>query len=88
MKNMSQDFIRDQFIKVFNNKINSFSPNVIEYGNKGSLMFELSKGREFMDITLYGVTVLILLGDRPLKTYDKSQAFATLEEARKYIETL
>lgn len=60
---MTHSQIAALFKRTYNGKRNFMTPYLVEYGQAGRLVYEISKG-EFMGKTLYGVTVLSLDGRR------------------------
>lgn len=80
---MTQSQIRDLFRTVYGNSRNFMTPDVLGYGKRGRLVYELSTGH-FMDDTIYGVTVLETDGE---KRHDLSAgSFKSLDEAKAYIK--
>lgn len=54
---MTTTEVRAIFRDVYNGDTNLMTPDVLRYGNKGDLVYEISSG-EFGPDTLFGVTVL------------------------------
>lgn len=81
MSEMSTFEIRHRFLRTFNGKRNMFTTDVIDYGQSGSLIYELSNNHYF---DLYGVTVLTMDG-KHLK--DMCRSFPSAATARAYIDS-
>lgn len=80
---MTQSQIRDLFRTTYNNSRNFMTPDVLGYGKRGRLVYELSTGH-FADDTIYGVTVLEVDGT---KRHDLSAGgFPSLDAAKTYIK--
>lgn len=82
----TNDHIRQTFRRAFNGEPNLMTPEILRYGKKGDLIYELSRGSGIKPGTLmFGVSVLTKDGKRT----DLSEGgFSTLEEAEDYIATL
>lgn len=80
--------IASKFNKFFNGNKNFMTPSVIDYGRKGHMIYELSKGTGFKDQTIYAVTVLEdAEGGVKRPEGDLSfGGFESLEEAQSYID--
>lgn len=80
---MTGSDIRAVFAVAYNGKTNFLTNEIIGYGKRGRLVWELSRGKGLSSGTrLYGVTVIELPHTR---RPDLSNAFPSEEEARKYI---
>jgi hypothetical protein len=81
---MNNSEIAGVFSRTYKGARNFITPNVVEYGKAGKLLYELSKGKRiFGEGTLYGVTFLTQSGD---KCKDTNDCFYTIEEAREHIK--
>ena len=78
---------RSEISKHFLSK-NFMTPDILEYGQKGNYIYEISTG-EFMDNLIFGVTVLTKNKYRSYSdNYEINKACYTIEEAREYIASL
>lgn len=73
---------RNAFHRVYNGQRNFMTPNLIRYGKRGKMVFELSSGRGIDDAPIYGVTVIELPSTR---RSDLSTLFHSIDEATAYI---
>jgi|DEB0MinimDraft_4_1074332.scaffolds.fasta_scaffold10913_7 hypothetical protein len=81
---MQHDEIRAVFRRVYNGKVNFMTPTVMDYGKRGKMVWELSRGDNILgDGQLYGVTVIELPNT---KRHDLSQCFNTHKSAHAYIK--
>lgn len=76
------------FNKTFNGQKNFITPTIVEFGQTGNFIFEISKGSGFSNDTIYGVTVLKLNGKEVEKTDLSNGGFESLEKAREYAKAL
>ena len=60
---MRHDQIVKTFKKVFKGQNNFMTPDVLEYGQRGEYIFEVSKGKGIGGETIYGLTVLGISGE-------------------------
>ena len=70
---------------------NFMTPNIIEYGNTGNFLYELSEGTGMSGQPIYGVTVLELLDyetEEVRRRTDMGQCHDSLEDARDHIDIL
>ena len=69
---------------------NFMTPNIISYGKISSdIAYELSSGRGIFSDMMYGVSVARKNPDGSYKKmYDLSKSFGSLDEAKKYIDSL
>lgn len=79
---MTRTEIAIRFAETYNAQKNFMTPNIIEYGKAGRLLYELSSGQWIGGKTIYGVTVIDVDGN---KHPDLSDCFATRGEAAEYI---
>lgn len=75
------------FWKHYNGHRNFMTPNIIEYGRNGNLVWELSHGEGYRQTPIYGVSVLKHENNRTEKT-DLSQMFDSSTKAYQYIKKL
>jgi len=80
---MQDSEIRGTFSRVFKNKANFMTPYTLKFGKRGKMVWEISTGKGFRGMSLYGVTVIELPSE---KRHDLSQCFSSLEEAETYIK--
>lgn len=89
---MTRSDIQRVFADTFNGQPNILTPDRIDFGKKGKLIWELSRGEDFPGTGakyMYGVTVLTVDGERNRRTAGLSQGgFTTEAEAREYIASL
>lgn len=71
------------FNRVYKGQPNFLTPSIIERGQRGDLVWELSTGEGLGDDRLYGVTVIELPGT---PRSDLSTCFSSEEVARDYIK--
>ena len=76
---------KDVFKSVHYGEPNLMTPEVIEYGQRGRYVYELSRG-DFMGRGLFGVTVVD--GIARARADNLSKCMRSLENARAYIESL
>jgi len=85
---MKQSEIETIFEETLKGK-NIMTPHIVEYGNSGRFLFEISEGTGFDREPIFGVTVLELLEDETVKRRcDLNKLFDDLEEARTHAEEL
>lgn len=65
---------------------NLITPIVVRYGCKNGYVYELSRGTDFNNKPVYGITVLTL--DQKSTDFDKCTTKPTLTEANDYINSL
>lgn len=82
---LSQTDIRNLFRAAFDGGKNFMTPDVIQYGQKGPWVYELSLGEGFDRRPIYGVTVLTRRGE---KRHDLSVCMHSLSAAKLYIASL
>ena len=73
--------IKSDFMAVYKGYNNIMTPDIVRYGEKVGLMYELSSG-DFMGTPLYGVTVINHKGG---KMHDMNESFNVLADAETYI---
>lgn len=85
---MEQSQVEEIFEKTLKGK-NIMTPHIVEYGNTGRFLFEISEGTGFSREHIFGVTVLELLEDETVKRRnDLNKLLDTLEDAREHAEGL
>lgn len=77
--------VKELFHKVYGDSQNFMTPEVLRYGVAGPYGYELSWGHGLFGGIKYGVTVLLLNGE---KRHDLSAGGFTLEEAEEHIRKL
>ena len=82
---MTHSEIAAVFKRAFNGRMNPMTPQLVAYGKKGNLLYEISTGRGIRGGPIYGVTVLTLTGERVPKL---SQVFGSRSEAHAFTKTL
>lgn len=85
---LATESIQQKFSSYFNGNKNAMTPNVIEYGQKGRYIYDLSSGGIFRGKKMHGVTVLELDGDKILKPAGLSEGMISIQEARELINSL
>lgn len=74
----------DVFRRAYGGQTNFMTPNILKYGKRGKMVWELSAGRGLAGAPIYGVTVIEL----PLtKRHDLSECFASRDAAKAYIRS-
>lgn len=76
---------RQTFRDAFNGQTNFMTPEVLRYGKKGDLFYELSAGTGMHGERIYGVTVITTKGER---TDLSKGGFDDVLKAEKYITSL
>jgi hypothetical protein len=79
---MQHHLIAGVFNQTYNGAKNFMTPNVLSYGKRGKMVYELSTGRGFRDQQIWGVTVIELPST---KRRDLAESFDSYEEAKAYI---
>ena len=81
---MQYNEIRNVFIRAYNGEANFITNNIVDYGKRGKMVWELSSGKNILENGyLYGVTVIELPST---KRHDLSQCFNSIEDAKRYIK--
>lgn len=79
---MDRSEISAIFRRVYGSNQNFMTPKVMDYGQRGRFVWELSSGRGMSNQPIYGVTIIEVDGSRRL---DLSRMFPSEHAARKYI---
>lgn len=74
--------IRGIFHRTYNGQPNFLTPDHVQSGKRGRLLYEISSGEGLGGAALYGVTVIELDGTR---RKDLSDCFPSLAEAQAYV---
>ena len=82
---MNTNQIATVFNRAYHGQRNLMTPTVLEWGEKGKLLYELSEGPGIWTPKIYGVTILTKTGD---KKPELSSCFNDVTEALQYIEAL
>ena len=80
---MTQEDIKNVFHRIYKGEKNFMTPDIIKYGKRGKMVYEIASGESFCGGKLYGVTVIEL---PTKKRKDLSIAFSTLKDAELYVE--
>jgi len=75
----------EAFFKAYNGQPNFMTPVIIDRITTDRFYVELSTGSKFMDLEMYGVTVLDKYGN---KYPELSDCFNSLEDAKNHINSL
>ena len=76
--------IRHKFEDTFNGQKNFLTPSVVEYGQRGRCLYEISTGTGIGGRAIYGVTVLDLDGTH---RHDLSTSAGSLADAKAHIRS-
>lgn len=79
---MNRSQIAALFNRVYDGGRNFMTPNLVKYGKRGRLVYEISSGTGMRQQPIYGVTVLEIDGT---ERSDLSTMFQSLREAEAYI---
>lgn len=80
---MVETEIRNVFRRAYNGAPNFLTPDVVRYGKRGKMVWELSTGLGIDRNRIYGVTVIELPST---KRHDLSTSFDSLDAALTYIK--
>lgn len=85
---MKKSEIKEIFETTFKGK-NIMTPDVVEYGKTGDLIFEISEGTGFNREPIFGVTVLDITDEEnPVRRSALNKLCHSLEEAQEYASDL
>ena len=74
----------DVFRRAYGGQPNFMTPNILKYGKRGKMVWELSAGRGLAGAPIYGVTVIEL---PMIKRHDLSEYFDSYDAAIAYIRS-
>lgn len=81
---MTNAQIAAKFRRAYKGQNNFMTPKVLEYGEAGDFLYEISEGRGIVSDMLYGVTVLTAQGEKS----SLSTCFDTFGHAKGFAEDL
>lgn len=86
---MKKTQIQNKFKKHFNNHSNFMTPRVIDYKQKGNYLIEIAQGKDFNNVTIYGLTIIKEYSNGEMETmHNLNNCFYDMEELKNAISML
>lgn len=79
---------KEVFQELFEGRKNIMTPDIIRYGWRNHLAYELSEGTDMDNNAIFGVTVIDTSGTELDHDHNKSKLCKSLDEAKQYIRGL